>query len=492
MKGPGARRASFISPSFARRYHLAQPRVALWLGTDWAAPLLLFGSLAAYYFAPILALSVLCAAAFFLAARRWPEWGLVAVLFTAPLYRFPKSFNPQDIGLDILIGRTASVEIALAEFAVLASFAAWLSLCLAPLETQRRMPGLPRLLQKEMLPYTAPAVGLLLTALLSLAFSEHQKFALREFRTVVLEPLLFYVVLLDVVTTKQQVSRMLRLFVLLGAALAVAALYHYYFVGVIEATGGVRRILAIYHSPNALALFLGRIMPVALALGITQGALRGRWTASAPHLLALAPMVFVLYLTFSRGAWLAISLTLVLMLLGFGRRKTAAIVLVFLAAVAVLLVALFQDRALSSAPIVQRLYVWQAAVSMLKDSPIMGVGLDNFLYHYPNYMLPEAWREPNVSHPHNMFLDFWLRLGILGVAVLLLSQGVFWRRSVHLFKRARGEERGHSLALMGSMTSFLVHGFIDNSFFLIDLAYIFWFTMGLTAALDRNRDPESS
>ena len=39
-------------------------------------------------------------------------------------------------------------------------------------------------------------------------------------------------------------------------------------------------------------------------------------------------------------------------------------------------------------------------------------------------MLPEAWREPNISHPHNWVLDFWIQMGVLGLVAgtaLILS-----------------------------------------------------------------------
>lgn len=43
---------------------------------------------------------------------------------------------------------------------------------------------------------------------------------------------------------------------------------------------------------------------------------------------------------------------------------------------------------------------------------------------------------------------------------------------------------------MGSMAYFLAHGLVDNSYFVVDLAYIFCFTLALVARLayaDDNR-----
>jgi hypothetical protein len=34
---------------------------------------------------------------------------------------------------------------------------------------------------------------------------------------------------------------------------------------------------------------------------------------------------------------------------------------------------------------------------------------------------------------------------------------------------------------MGAMADMLVHGWIDNSFFLVDLAYVFWLCLALAS-----------
>ncbi len=458
---------------------------ALW-SADWIGPIAVAGTLAGYYFSPNLALSAVFAVAFLIAAFKWLDWALVSVLFTSPLYRFPKVIDLKELGMNLLSRRTAPLEFSSAEFALLACMVAWLARRLLNMRYVEDV----GIFSKRFLPFVAPAVALLLVAVLSVPFSEYQKVSLREFRTVILEPVLFYFAMLDTLRGRQRVSSMLKLYVLLGAAMSVAALYHYFFIGVTEATGGVKRILAIYHSPNALALFLGRVIPVAFALALAKGLGRASWRSAVPYLAALLAMAFVLYLTFSRGAWLAVALTIILMLFALGKSKLAGGALLVSIFVSILLLSLFQDRVLSSAPVLQRAYVWEAAINMIKDHPVMGVGLDNFLYHYPDYMLPGAWAEPNVSHPHNIFLDFWLRLGILGIIVLIGLQVIFWSNAIRLYRTGVGDERWLILAIMGSMASFLIHGLFDNSFFLIDLAYQIWFIIAMLAILDvdSNRD----
>ena len=132
-----------------------------------------------------------------------------------------------------------------------------------------------------------------------------------------------------------------------------------------------------------------------------------------------------------------------------------------------------------------RLRLWQSAWAMLRDHPWLGVGLDNFLYQYrTRYILPDAWQEPNLSHPHNLVLDFGTRLGVGGILVLLWLQVAFWSLAWRLYRRqAEGEARLLILGLMASMAAALAHGLLDNSFFLVDLAFIFFLTIGVIGKL---------
>ena len=133
---------------------------------------------------------------------------------------------------------------------------------------------------------------------------------------------------------------------------------------------------------------------------------------------------------------------------------------------------------------VRRLKLWEAALAMIRDSPLFGVGLDNFLYKYPRYMLAEAWQEPDLSHPHNILLDWWTRLGVLGVSALVWLGVAFYRLGLRLYRSYdEGPLRALVLGLMASMVDFLVHGLIDNSYFLVDLAFVFFLSLGIVRRL---------
>ena len=111
---------------------------------------------------------------------------------------------------------------------------------------------------------------------------------------------------------------------------------------------------------------------------------------------------------------------------------------------------------------------------MIGDHPLTGVGMDNFLYYYRSrYVLPSAWGELDLSHPHNLILDAWTRLGIGGVVVMAWLCIVFFRSVWGQLRTALADRRALLLGLLASMVAVLAHGMVDHAVFLIDLSFIF-------------------
>jgi O-antigen ligase len=140
-----------------------------------------------------------------------------------------------------------------------------------------------------------------------------------------------------------------------------------------------------------------------------------------------------------------------------------------------------------------RLNLWRSTVQMLEDQPLTGVGMDQFLYAYRSrYILPEAWRDPDLSHPHNILLDYWVRLGIAGVVIGIALQWLFWRQAVAVYRRVRHTDPlkfALVLGAMGAMADFIAHGLVDKAHFSINLSYVFVLLLALVVQLGQ---PEAS
>lgn len=283
-----------------------------------------------------------------------------------------------------------------------------------------------------------------------------------------------------------------------GLMLAVVGLYQYFFTDYVEAVQGVRRILSLYDSPNHVGLFLGRIAPIAFCLaafGVTRPGPRGATEMHGRriyHALALPPIFLCLYFTYSRGAWLlGLPAALIFIAVLRGRRGRIVAAGALAAALLALVPILGAPRiasllTLASGTNYHRLLLWQGAGRMIAANPILGVGLGNFMRHYPRHMLREAGHEPVVFHPHNLLLDTWTSMGLPGMAALTFVLFAFFRAGLRAYRRlqAARELQALVLGLLASMVSFLAHGLVDTGFRLTDLAFVFMLTLGSVASVE--------
>jgi O-antigen ligase len=325
-----------------------------------------------------------------------------------------------------------------------------------------------------------PTALLLVSALLSLLVTEYFRLSLRELRTLILEPVLSFYLLLYWFPGRAIGLPLAGL--LAGAVgIALAGLVGLPFGWGTSPAEGVARLQALYPSANHLGLLLGRTLPWLIALAWLVG--RWRWLA----LSGAAMVVAALAATFSLGAWLGSGAAVLFVFGALGGRRLLALAaggasLVGLAALALLRVErVWSHLQPGSGTSFFRLQVWQSAGRMVHDHPLLGVGLDNFLYLYQqDYILPGALAEPNLSHPHNFVLHFWLQLGLAGlVAALWLIGSAFWLAWRTLGRTSDPLIRALVVGAIGSLIDFLLHGSIDNSYFLPDLALVFWLTVAI-------------
>lgn len=73
----------------------------------------------------------------------------------------------------------------------------------------------------------------------------------------------------------------------------------------------------------------------------------------------------------------------------------------------------------------ERVYLWQSSINIFCDYPIFGIGKGNFNEIYlSGYMNPLA-ENPNLTSPHNIFLQFMTERGLVGIIpfiILLMIQ----------------------------------------------------------------------
>lgn len=413
--------------------------------------------------APVTAIQVLIVAALALGALVWPRALLYVVAATLPF--------------SVLIPATKPFTLPVSETLTVLL----LGSLVAHAYLQRRLPF-------ERRTFFWWAAGLVAIGTLSLLFSHYGVFSLRELRQVIIAPVALFLVASWLLKNRQQCWWIIWAFVAGALLAALAALVEpIRDPDSVVLAEGVARLSGFYPSPNHLAMIVVRALPFVLAAGMFK-----LW----PSRLAW-PLAGVLALTllgsFSRAGWIAgfvLLLFVLWVILPQGRQRIQVVVGVVLIAALLVAggVAFGPDRVRTLVSIEpgttshMRLLQGQSSLKMIADFPITGVGLDNYLYVYADYLDPAAWREPNLSHPHNLFLDFWLRLGIVGlvfVVTFLVSYFLCTHRIV--YESADKDARALGVGLAGSQLAAVTHGLLDNYYFLPDLANWFWLSAAICA-----------
>ncbi len=333
----------------------------------------------------------------------------------------------------------------------------------------------------------------------SITWAEVPQPAFREWRTVILEPILVYIL----IRSQGRVGLRAALdgFVFGAVIVATAGLGGVLYAGIVGEGAvraeGVVRASGPYSSPNNLALWLGRAVAataayVVVARRSADGVLAGR---ARLYLLALVPLSLGLFATFSRGAFIfgmVATAAYLIALAGGGRLRWRPIAF---AAAAVLCIGFAilpfagTDRVretLSIAPGTTgyiRLHLWTSAFEMGRDHPWLGVGLDNFLPLYRDrYVHREVIEERFLGLPHNAVLDWWTRLGAIGISMFA---GLAWLalRRWNAIIRPSGLGVPEAASGLALIIYALAHGMVDVHFFLVDLALAWW--LGLALVVER-------
>jgi putative inorganic carbon (HCO3(-)) transporter len=251
--------------------------------------------------------------------------------------------------------------------------------------------------------------------------------------------------------------------------------------------------------PNVMAGALGLIMPLAMALAWSNrdGVRTDGGVCPRVPRLALGTswllMAAVLFLTKSRGAYIATIAVLVIAalhsrwfiaVLPLGLPGLAAACRRIGAHQLVDLLTTSQDIGSWE----RRQEVWSRAIYMTQDFPFTGIGMGTFNQvaqaMYPFLLIgPDA----EVPHAHNLFLQVGVDLGVPGLvaylALVLLCFGMAWR--VYARSPAAGFPRALAIGLLGSHTALVVHGLTDAVAWAAKPAIIAWAIFGLTAAVHR-------
>ena len=131
-------------------------------------------------------------------------------------------------------------------------------------------------------------------------------------------------------------------------------------------------------------------------------------------------------------------------------------------------------------------FIFRVGLAIFRDHPIIGVGFNNFGYHYLAYQFIVPGADRIAGHPrspHSMYLAFLSELGAIGFILLFAVLSYAWRQ-LRLANKTLSEdrflnERSLTQAVTLSYLMLLIHGFAAT----IHHDKPLWLLLGLAAAI---------
>ena len=424
-----------------------------------------------YYASPWLIVSLLSLLALLILFYLRPAVALAMIALVIPFYLYPKPMFERMFSTTEVFTLLAATAVCIRKLINLSKLSTDISSLRLRLS----------LLDKAVLTFT-------ILSLISILNANERAAAITELRVIVLEPVLFYIILRIIPLTKNELVRITDYFIIGASLVAVIGLIQYTLgINLITAEDGVMRLRSIFGSPNNVALYLGRALPISLAMSMLSRTHISKKRRIA-YIAASISMLAAILLSFSRGALLLGVPAALTAIAIYYRGKRAVLPLLGLLGVACIILISFSAHPRiasltnqTTGPTFFRINLWKSALNMIADRPITGVGLDNFLYSYRGkYISPDAWQDPNISHAHNLILDFSARLGLPGLASVLWMLYAFFRTANQTINNTKDPRlRLLTVGLIASMINFIAHGLVDASYWFIDLAFTFMLTISI-------------
>ena len=245
---------------------------------------------------------------------------------------------------------------------------------------------------------------------------------------------------------------------------------------------------------NLLGLFLNLSLPFTVVYGISRASAAEKCFFALSALLTLS----ALYFTYSRGAILALIISLPLwffILKGEKKirlnKKSAAVFLVIFA-VLLSVIVFYGDTVCREAvkfsdlsSIRVRVFLWKAAFRIIRDNPLIGTGFDTYSYYYLPYRYDEPFLNRNrlayAENSHNDFLDMAVSAGLFSLFAFLSFLFLIIYGAFLNFSRLFQEEKIIMKASLLSVFLYLIN--INTVFSEISSQLFFWYFLSVILSL---------
>ena len=253
---------------------------------------------------------------------------------------------------------------------------------------------------------------------------------------------------------------------------------------------GLTRATASFVDSNVLGIYLSALAPVVLGMALYRREARRGIIYAVVGLLLIAAVV----LTYSRPTLLALYLSMLCVGLIKKDRVLTIGLLVVLCISPLLLPHSVRDwvKSVDYNPVRffcndDRIAVYRNSLNMIRDHPVIGVGINTYMKNYRHYKESPEYRGVVTSdymYAHNNFLHMAGEVGLGGLALFIWFLTVLGREAVGKIKRLRDPRmRDLAVFLSAGLLAFLINGLTESSLYYSRVALIFWYLIGVLLAV---------
>lgn len=319
--------------------------------------------------------------------------------------------------------------------------------------------------------------------------------------------LLFFLLLARVLRSPRIRSWVITVFLLAALAVSVYGIQQWFMGTDALATwvdpesplSKTTRVYSYLGNPNLLA---GYLVP-AVVFSIVAFFSWQRWMAKTLAVVMTAVNGACLMLTFSRGGWIGLVFSLLVLALLLAHWwsiylprfwRTWALPIVLGSAVSVVLLAIivveplrdrvtsiFAGRGDSSNNF--RINVWMAVLDMIKDRPWLGIGPGNNAFNkiYPLYQRPRF----SALSAYSIVLEVAVETGLIGLFCFLWLLLVTLAQGWNVLNRLRSLGSREAYWLMGAIAALVGmfgHGMVDTVLYRPEVNTLWWLTFAIIAS----------
>lgn len=247
---------------------------------------------------------------------------------------------------------------------------------------------------------------------------------------------------------------------------------------------GHLRPITMFNSPNRLGAFLILLLPFVFG-GILN--YKDDLILKFFGIIVFVLGIISLIISYSRGAMLGIILGIFICFVVIEYRKCNLrnfllniVAGIFICVLCALFIYMFFPEMISRSYDIERVYLWQSAIRIFIDFPILGVGAGNFNEVYLNGYINTFAKEPNLVTPHNIYLWFASERGL--VAVLPFIMMIIYQISIFSKAVFTSDNKINIWACCGLIVivGMSVHGLVDTTMNNRTYQLMYWLLYGLS------------